>query len=71
VASGTITFQPIGTFAAHDTGTFAGSIDGPTGHTTTSGASSGTGTTGLIVGDHGSCGFGHSHHAGLSCFCLG
>ncbi len=66
VASGTMTFHPDGTFAAHDTGAFAGTIDGRTGSITISGASSGTGNTGTgqIVGDHGTGGLAGLHLQG-------
>src|SRR5215472_5034900 len=55
VATGIEIFHPDGTFTAHDSGTFTGTVDGRTGSITLSGASSGTGTTGngQIVGDRG------------------
>jgi Protein of unknown function (DUF3224) len=55
LATGIMIFHPDGTFTAHDTGTFTGTIDGRTGSITISGTSSGAGNTGSgqIVGDRG------------------
>jgi len=66
VASGITIFHPDGTFAAHDGGTFTGTIDGRTGSITISGASSGTGNTGTgqIVGDRGTGGLAGLHLQG-------
>jgi hypothetical protein len=63
VASGIQIFHPDGTFTAHDTGTFTGTVDGRTGTITISGASSGTGNTGTgqIVGDQGTGGLAGLH----------
>ena len=66
VASGIQIFHPDGTFTAHDTGTFTGTVDGRTGTITISGASSGTGNTGSgqIVGDRGTGGLAGLHLQG-------
>jgi hypothetical protein len=66
VASGITIFHPDGTFAAHDSGTFTGTIDGRTGSITISGASTGTGNTGTgqIVGDRGTGGLAGLHLQG-------
>jgi len=66
VASGITIFHPDGTFTAHDSGTFTGTIDGRTGSITISGASSGTGNTGSgqIVGDRGTGGLAGLHLQG-------
>jgi hypothetical protein len=71
VASGITIFHPDGTFTAHDTGTFTGTIDGRTGSITISGASTGTGNagtgnagTGQIVGDRGTGGLAGLHLQG-------
>ncbi len=63
-ATGIEIFHPDGTFTAHDSGTFTGTVDGRTGSIIISGASSGTGSTGRgqIVGDRGTGGL-----AGLLC----
>jgi len=66
VAEGITIFHPDGTFTAHDTGTFTGTIDGRTGSITISGASSGTGNTGTgqIVGYQGTGGLAGLHLQG-------
>jgi hypothetical protein len=66
VASGITIFHPDGTFTAHDTGTFTGTVDGRTGSITISGASTGTGNTGngQIVGDQGTGGLAGLHLQG-------
>ncbi len=66
VASGIMVFHPDGTFTAHDSGTFTGTVDGRTGSITISGASSGTGNTGSgqIVGDRGTGGLAGLHLQG-------
>ena len=66
VATGIQVFHPDGTFTAHDSGTFTGTIDGRTGSITISGASSGVGNTGngQIVGDRGSGGLAGLHLQG-------
>jgi hypothetical protein len=66
VATGIQVFHPDGTFTAHDSGTFTGTIDGRSGSITISGASSGVGTTGngQIVGDRGSGGLAGLHLQG-------
>jgi len=66
VATGIQVFHPDGTFTAHDSGTFTGTIDGRTGSITISGASSGVGNTGKgqIVGDRGSGGLEGLHLQG-------
>jgi hypothetical protein len=53
-ATGVEIIHPDGTFAAHDSGTFTGAIDGRTGSIVISGASSGAGTTdsGQFTGEH-------------------
>jgi hypothetical protein len=55
MATGIEIFHPDGTFTAHDSGTFTGTVEGRTGSITISGASSGVGNTGSgqIVGDRG------------------
>jgi hypothetical protein len=62
-ASGIQIFHPDGTFTAHDSGTFTGTVDGRTGSITISGASSGVGNTGTgqIVGDRGTGGLAGLH----------
>ena len=66
VATGIQIFHPDGTFTAHDTGTFTGTVDDRTGSITISGASSGTGNTGSgqIVGDRGTGGLAGLHLQG-------
>ena len=66
VATGIQVFHPDGTFTAHDSGTFTGTIDGRTGSITISGASSGVGNTGngQIVGDRGTGGLEGLHLQG-------
>jgi hypothetical protein len=66
VASGIMIFHPDGTFTAHDTGTFTGTIDGRAGSITISGGSLGTGNTGSgqIVGDQGTGGLPGLHLQG-------
>ena len=63
VAEGITIFHADGTFEAHDTGTFTGTVDGKTGTLTISGASSGVGNTGegTIVGTHGTDGLAGLH----------
>jgi len=63
VAEGITIFHADGTFEAHDTGTFTGTVDGKTGTLTISGASSGAGNTGegTIVGTHGTDGLAGLH----------
>jgi hypothetical protein len=65
-ASGIQIFHPNGTFTAHDSGTFTGTVDGRTGSLTISGASSGAGNTGSgqIVGDRGTGGLAGLHLQG-------
>ena len=65
-ATGIEIFHPNGTFTAHDSGTFTGTVDGRTGSITISGASSGTGNTGSgqIVGDRGTSGLAGLHLQG-------
>jgi len=66
LATGIQIFHPDGTFTAHDTGTFTGTVDGRTGSITISGASSGAGNTGSgqIVGDRGTGGLAGLHLQG-------
>jgi hypothetical protein len=66
VAEGITIFHADGTFEAHDTGTFTGTVDGKTGTLTISGASSGVGTTGdgTIVGYDGTGGLAGLHLKG-------
>lgn len=66
VASGIEVFHPDGTFTAHDSGTFTGTIGGRTGSITISGASSGVGNVGngQIVGDRGTGGLAGLHLQG-------
>ena len=66
MATGIEIFHPDGTFTAHDSGTFTGTVEGRTGSITISGASSGTGTTGSgqIVGDRGTGGLAGLHLQG-------
>jgi hypothetical protein len=66
VATGIQIFHPDGTFTAHDSGTFTGTIGGQTGSITISGASSGVGNTGngQIVGDRGTGGLAGLHLQG-------
>lgn len=63
VAEGITIFHANGTFEAHDTGTFTGTVDGKTGTLTISGASSGAGSTGdgTIVGYNGTGGLAGLH----------
>jgi hypothetical protein len=65
-AEGTEIFHPDGTFTAHDTGTFTGTVDGRTGSLTISGTSSGAGNTGSgqLVGDRGTGGLAGLHLQG-------
>lgn len=65
-ATGIEIFHPDGTFTAHDSGTFTGTVEGRTGSITISGASSGTGNTGSgqIVGDRGAGGLAGLHVQG-------
>jgi Protein of unknown function (DUF3224) len=65
-AEGIEIFHPDGTFTAHDSGTFTGTIDGRTGSITISGTSSGAGTTGSgrLVGDRGTGGLAGLHLRG-------
>ena len=65
-ATGIQIFHPDGTFTAHDSGTFTGTVDGNTGSISISGASSGTGNTGSgqIVGDRGTGGLAGLHLQG-------
>lgn len=66
VAEGITIFHANGTFEAHDTGTFTGTVDGRTGTLTISGASSGAGNTGdgTIVGYNGTGGLAGLHLQG-------
>lgn len=66
VATGITIFHPDGTFTAHDSGTFTGTIDGRTGSITISGASSGVGNAGngQIVGNRGTSGLAGLHLQG-------
>ena len=66
MATGIEIFHPGGTFTAHDSGTFTGTIDGRTGSITISGASSGVGNTGngQIVGGRGTGGLAGLHLQG-------
>lgn len=66
VATGIEIFHPNGTFVAHDSGTFTGTVDGRTGSITISGASSGVGNTGSgqLVGDQGTGGLAGLHLQG-------
>jgi hypothetical protein len=66
VAEGITIFHANGTFEAHDTGTFTGTVDGKTGTITISGASSGVGNTGdgTIVGYNGTGGLAGLHLQG-------
>jgi hypothetical protein len=66
MATGIQIFHPDGTFTAHDSGTFTGTIGGRTGSITISGASSGVGNTGngQIVGDQGTGGLAGLHLQG-------
>jgi len=63
VASGIQIFHPDGTFTAHDTGTFTGTVEGRTGSVTISGDSSGSGNAGAghIVGGQGTGGLAGLH----------
>jgi hypothetical protein len=65
-AEGIEIFHPDGTFTAHDSGTFTGTVDGRTGSITISGTSSGAGTTGSgrLVGDRGTGGLAGLHLRG-------
>jgi Protein of unknown function (DUF3224) len=62
-AEGIEIFHPDGTFTAHDSGTFTGTVDGRTGSLTISGASSGAGNTGSgqLVGGRGTGGLAGLH----------
>jgi hypothetical protein len=66
MATGIEIFHPDGTFTAHDSGTFTGTVEGMTGSITISGASSGTGNSGSgqIVGDRGTGGLAGLHLQG-------
>lgn len=66
MATGIEIFHPDGTFTAHDSGTFTGTVEGRTGSITISGASSGTGNSGSgrIVGDRGTGGLAGLHLQG-------
>lgn len=66
IAVGIEIFHPDGSFTAHDSGTFTGTVDGRAGSLIISGASSGTGTTGdgQIVGDRGTGGLAGLHLQG-------
>ena len=66
MATGIEIFHPDGTFTAHDTGTFTGTVDGRTGSLTISGTSSGAGNTGSgqLVGDRGTGGLAGLHLQG-------
>jgi len=66
MATGIEIFHPDGTFTAHDSGTFTGTVEGRTGGMTISGASSGVGNTGSgdIVGDRGTGGLAGLHLQG-------
>ena len=65
-ATGVEVIHPDGTFAAHDSGTFTGAVDGRTGTIVISGASSGAGTTGSgqFTGEHGTGGLAGLHLRG-------
>ena len=65
-ATGVETIHPDGTFAAHDSGTFTGAVDGRTGTIVISGANSGSGTTGTgeFTGEHGTGGLKGLHLRG-------
>ena len=66
-ATGIEIFHPDGTFTAHDSGTFTGTVDGRTGSITISGSTPpGTGTTGSgqIVGGRGTGGLAGLHLQG-------
>lgn len=65
-AEGITIYHPNGTFVAHDTGTFTGTVDGRTGSITISGASSGVGNsgTGQLVGYEGTGGLAGLHLQG-------
>lgn len=66
VAEGITIFHADGTFEAHDTGTFTGTVGGRTGTLVISGASSGVGNagTGIIVGHGGTGGLTGLHLEG-------
>ena len=66
MATGIEIFHPDGSFTAHDSGTFTGTVEGRTGSITISGASSGTGNSGSgqIVGDRGTDGLAGLHLQG-------
>ena len=66
MATGIEIFHPDGTFTAHDSGAFTGTVEGRTGSITISGASSGTGNSGSgqIVGDRGTGGLAGLHLQG-------
>jgi hypothetical protein len=66
LAEGITIIHPNGTFEAHDTGTFTGTVDGRTGSITISGASSGVGNTGTgqLVGYQGTGGLAGLHLQG-------
>ena len=65
-ATGVDIIHPDGTFAAHDSGTFTGTVDGRTGTLVISGANSGSGTTGTgqFTGEHGTGGLKGLHLRG-------
>ena len=65
-ATGVDIIHPDGTFAAHDSGTFTGTVDGRTGTLVISGANSGAGTTGSgqFTGEHGTGGLKGLHLRG-------
>ena len=65
-ATGVDIIPPDGTFAAHDSGTFTGTVDGRTGTLVISGANSGSGTTGTgqFTGEHGTGGLRGLHLRG-------
>jgi hypothetical protein len=65
-ATGVEIIHPDGTFAAHDSGTFTGAVDGRTGTIVISGASSGAGAagSGQFKGEHGTGGLAGLHLRG-------
>jgi hypothetical protein len=66
LATGIQIFHPDGTFTAHDSGTFTGTVGGRTGTIIVSGASTGVGNIGhgQIVGDQGTGGLAGLHLQG-------
>ena len=66
LATGIQIFHPDGTFTAHDSGTFTGTVSGRTGTIIISGASTGVGNigNGQIVGDQGTGGLAGLHLQG-------